>query len=918
MYVYSAVDNTGVIEALAGSALYLYGGVSNHGTVEANGGNITISGVDSGGNAIIAGATFEFGAASYANVAFASSSGTLKLDISPSFHGSISGLGVQDAIDLRDINVSNIITKQYLPNFDNSGGVLTVSDGTRTATLDLAGSFSQDGFGYATDNAGGTLITYPGSSSIAIGTWSITPGSQIVNETDGVVTFTVTRSSDASAQTVYISTTQDHGPQNDGDYAGWYNKPVTFAAGDFSESISISVNNGTTPEPDETFGLIVQQSPIDPIDPNLAAATFTIHDDRAAQQSSVLSIVPLDANKNEGNSGSTPFTFTVTRTGDTSEATSVHWSVSAGQDPTAAPSDFTNGPFEFPSGVVTFAPNDPNETKTITVSVHGDTASESGGLAENFVVALSNPSSGATINAQHSSAIGHILNDDPPPSSISFLAELAQASYHLASYERLGYGLNDQEGSAALNSYNDISKTLKLLSPADLAASASVTASDIADIALTSEYALQFPTHGLMNGIYTNGNAAALVGQFGDALYIAFRGTNDNWPDAGLDAVKKGFVDAAVYGNGEIHDQNQSLVNDPNGLFAANAIPAGFLNPYLVDAIQSGAPIGTPDEDSWFAMDQYYSLLTPLLNVVKKYVDDPAQHISHVYVTGHSLGAAMVEKFMSDPALGSDPTAYQKFEAVTFANPGYQAAPNHDTDTRITNIDVSGDLVTQAPVYAAFINKFLPIGGNYQESGDEYTIVNSGGNTHDGDLHDMQLYKDLSDLFSSDYEAQTQAFASNGVVDQIRVYATINYPAANLSDPWSVALPSGPTIDGGTSGTELIRTGELVGGSSIVTTHGANDTVTFGPGGDTFVFTPAGGKDTITNYTPSIDKINVSQLVFNPNPVMSSVHGYNDVAALMQQSGADVVIDFHGGNTLTIENTTTQILAAHQHDFLFI
>src|SRR6266478_8871846 len=51
--------------------------------------------------------------------------------------------------------------------------------------------------------------------------------------------------------------------------------------------------------------------------------TFTL-----SGSTDLLSIVPLDADKNEGNSGSTPFTFTVSRSGDTSSTTTVNWTVS--------------------------------------------------------------------------------------------------------------------------------------------------------------------------------------------------------------------------------------------------------------------------------------------------------------------------------------------------------------------------------------------------------------------------------------------------------------------------------------------------------------------------------------------------------------------------------------------------------------
>lgn len=124
---------------------------------------------------------------------------------------------------------------------------------------------------------------------------------------------------------------------------------------------------------------------------------------------STLSIAATDAMKNEGNSGSTPFTFTVTRTGDVSGVSSVMWS--ANSDVTvpatygaANAADFTGG--AFPSGTLSFAAGE--TTKTITLNVAGDTLSE-GGMGEVFQISLSG-ATGATITT--ASAGGVILNDD--------------------------------------------------------------------------------------------------------------------------------------------------------------------------------------------------------------------------------------------------------------------------------------------------------------------------------------------------------------------------------------------------------------------------------------------------------------------------------------------------------------------------
>ena len=121
-----------------------------------------------------------------------------------------------------------------------------------------------------------------------------------------------------------------------------------------------------------------------------------------------LAISPLSADKAEGSGGTTAFTFEVTRSGDTSGATSVDYAVSgSGGDPAEA-SDFGGS---FPSGSVTFAAGE--TTKTVTVDVTADTDVEGD---EGFTVTLSNASGGASISAP--TATGTIQNDDAPPTTV--------------------------------------------------------------------------------------------------------------------------------------------------------------------------------------------------------------------------------------------------------------------------------------------------------------------------------------------------------------------------------------------------------------------------------------------------------------------------------------------------------------------
>lgn len=117
-----------------------------------------------------------------------------------------------------------------------------------------------------------------------------------------------------------------------------------------------------------------------------------------------VNISALSAGKKEGNKGTTPFTFRLTRSGDLSKASSVRYDVQglgAGRNRASA-SDFAGK--RFPSGSVSFQAGE--ASKVLTLRVRGDRTVE---RSEGFSIKLSNPS-----NAQlsTSSATGLIRNDD--------------------------------------------------------------------------------------------------------------------------------------------------------------------------------------------------------------------------------------------------------------------------------------------------------------------------------------------------------------------------------------------------------------------------------------------------------------------------------------------------------------------------
>ena len=155
------VTNSGTLEATGSGGLILESTIANSGTIWANGGNVLVNGdVTGAGAGLISGtATLEFVGASSTDTTFAESgSGTLKLDHAGGFTGTISGFAADDAIDLGDLGFGTGTTLSYTGNAAGTGGTLTVSDGTSTANITLAGQYSAADFVAQSDSANGTLI----------------------------------------------------------------------------------------------------------------------------------------------------------------------------------------------------------------------------------------------------------------------------------------------------------------------------------------------------------------------------------------------------------------------------------------------------------------------------------------------------------------------------------------------------------------------------------------------------------------------------------------------------------------------------------------------------------------------------------------------------------------------------------------
>jgi hypothetical protein len=116
------------------------------------------------GYAVPAAGSLELSGAISASVQFIGSTGTLTLDNSSQFSGQVlnfTGAGspsTSDQIDLKDVNANSA---SFSHSFNPSTDVLTVGDGTHTATLHFVGTYAAQNFKFASDGANGTIVYDP-------------------------------------------------------------------------------------------------------------------------------------------------------------------------------------------------------------------------------------------------------------------------------------------------------------------------------------------------------------------------------------------------------------------------------------------------------------------------------------------------------------------------------------------------------------------------------------------------------------------------------------------------------------------------------------------------------------------------------------------------------------------------------------
>ncbi|HET9638589.1 MAG TPA: cadherin domain-containing protein [Allosphingosinicella sp.] len=240
-----------------------------------------------------------------------------------------------------------------------------------------------------------------------------------------------------------------------------------------------------------------------------------------------------DAAVTEGNSGSTPITFTVSRGSDSNVAASVSYTVTLPGGATgASASDFVAPTL---SGTLNFAANE--FSKTITLNVAGDLVNEAD---ETFTVALSGPTNGATL--ADGSATGTIQNDDAVVvAGAPFVNEIH--------YDNAGTDAGEAIEIAAPAGFNLAGWSIVLYSVSTGATTGTVYNTRILSGVVPDQddgygtISFTYPVNGIQNGVQ---DGLALVDPNGNVVqFLSYEGSfvAANGPAAGLTSTDIGVFE---------------------------------------------------------------------------------------------------------------------------------------------------------------------------------------------------------------------------------------------------------------------------------------------------------------------------------------------------------------------------------------
>ena len=438
---------------------------------------------------------------------------------------------------------------------------------------------------------------------------------------------------------------------------------------------------------------------------------------------------------------------------------------------------------------LTFAPGE--TTKIVSISILPNTLNEPDETF--FVDAISQPANAILTNTRGTATI-HGTGPGTAPSLKTTVDLLSNGDLllALAQFSKAAYALREDEprtNLALANPYfNDFSPEadtalakLKAAGWAFMEPGALGLGLALSNVDMKENG--QFHS-GLLGGIYTRDNAAALVARSKDSLVIAIRGTDD-----------------ARFSNVSSFSAAISGVIDFGG--------------------------STPDQRDWAKPVTHYDKLSDLRAAITNYLALPTNaDIKHIYVTGHSLGASIGQLFMVNQDVIDKSATWQ---AALFAAPGTK---NFISNGGLTsNFWVEGDAI-ETP---ANINKnlgddnyFEPTitwkDGNLSQT-KPFALSGRGDDTSSdvgSELHSMSLYLHVVERLHSATGDNFDTFLRLGGTGinyhkiLLNVDATLTQETGDvisLNDEWHWYKFSEPTESTVSAALGIFGSFVLVGGS---------------------------------------------------------------------------------------------------------
>ena len=307
------------------------------------------------------------------------------------------GANVDVSMTLWDSSGTLVDTSNPLDGLDGSFDT-TLSPGTYYVGIDGvgAGQVSDTGYSdYGSLGAYSILVTQITTLPVlSIDSISATEG----NTGTKSFTFTVTLSEPLDAPVTVQFATSDVTATAPSDYQA-SSGTLTFEPGVTTQTVTVTVVSDRVIEPDETFNVTLSSPSTNALIDFAQGVGLILNEDQIFT-GPMPNIRINDVSRNEGDSGTSLVTFTVTLSEVSGNEVSIAYATADGS--ATAASDYIAA-----SGVIAFEPG--TTVQTVSISVIGDLVLE---RDEFFVLNLFDPVAGILEDAQ---GIATIVNDDLPP-----------------------------------------------------------------------------------------------------------------------------------------------------------------------------------------------------------------------------------------------------------------------------------------------------------------------------------------------------------------------------------------------------------------------------------------------------------------------------------------------------------------------